>query len=176
MSDAPDPRARRRLRWAVVLLLLGFLGAVVLALVAGRGSGAVVYLFATVDGSTPPPPVVMPTDSPTAQTWRVTGDHLSVDTSDGVLKISGVTITAKSNGLRSWTSIFDLVQHDAGWAAAAVAIALAPFLFLWWRRAATSFGRVAGIACCAAAGVSVCLLVLFRPDGAPPVDAATWWT
>jgi hypothetical protein len=177
MSDGVDPRARRRGRWAIVLLLIGLLAAVVPALVAGSRSRTVVYLFRTGNGSTPPRAIVMTTDSPTPEIYRVTGDDLSVDTNDGVVRIRGsANLALTTTGMPPWTSVVDLVQHDAGWAAAAASIALAPLLFLWWRRAATAFVRVAGIACCAAAGVSVCALVLFRADGAPPVDGDTWWT
>jgi hypothetical protein len=177
MSDAPDPRVRRRIRWAVALLLLGLLGAAIPPLVAGSGSRTVVYLFTTGNRPTAASPVVLTTDLQPSEVLRVTGDDVFVDTKGGVLNVrGGAQFTITTSGVPRWTSVVDLVQHDAGWAAAAVSIALAPFLFLWWRRSATTFVRVAGIACCAAAGLSVCALVLFGPDGAPPADARTWWT
>jgi MFS superfamily sulfate permease-like transporter len=143
MSDAPAPRARRRGRWAVALLLVGFVGAFVPGLVAGER-------FVCSDPK-----------------W----DHFNYfieDMSDATDPLVGGTSHPAFGNLvlvpSPPKSLLDLVQTDPSWAVAAATLLIAALLFLWWRRTSTSFVRVAGIACGMAASAAVCALVLTRPD------------
>jgi hypothetical protein len=61
-------------------------------------------------------------------------------------------------------SLVELVQTDAAWAIAAATLLASPMLFLWWRRSAIGFGRVTGVACCVAAAAAACVLVIHRWD------------
>src|SRR5262245_17053887 len=158
MSDAPNPRTRHRIRWAIALLLLGLLGAVVPALVSGPRflSSAAVYLLD--DGRT----VVIPAltaraaaGRPAPMFFKVTGDRVSANVDGGVLTFTGGSTLTFTSGPSAWTSAADLVTHEPGWTAAAAAIALTPFLFLWWRRSAAGVARATGIACCVAASAAV---------------------
>src|SRR5262245_2447209 len=60
-------------------------------------------------------------------------------------------------------ALAELVQYRGSWAAAAATLLAGPLLFLWWRRSAIGFGRVAGVACCVAASGAVCAVVLTHP-------------
>ena len=173
MSDAPNPRARWRVGLAVALLLVGLLGAVIPALAAGTAFLPDERVY-QVDGSKAIP-MSFAKSAPTPVECRFTGETYSVGPTPGGMTINGrgrVTLSI----IAPWTSADWLVLHDARWTSVAAAFAIAPLLFLWWRRAAWSFGRVAGIACCAAGGVSVCAIVLLGRDEGSRVVGGTWWT
>jgi hypothetical protein len=174
MSDVQDRRTRRRARWAVALLIIGLLGAVVPALAAGSGFLPIEHIY-RVEGSRLIPLSSPGSAGPAPMECRISGDVLATGVNAAGLTVRG-SGEAKIMYIAPWTSAVYLVQHDAGWAAAAAAIALAPLLFLWWRRAAVSFVRVAGLACCVAAGASVCAIVLLGQDEGSHVVGGTWWT
>jgi len=179
MSDDAAPRARRRIRWAVALLLVGLLGAVVPALVAGPrflssasvyplADGRVIVIagFAGRGGPGPWVPIH----------YQVTGDRVSAEVEGGVLTIRArgtITVTSSPS---AWTSAADLVTHEPGWTAAAVAIALTPLLFVWWRRSGAGVPRATGIACCVAASAAVCAFVLTRPANDVVSPGWVWCT
>src|SRR5262245_42345583 len=131
MSDAPDRGPRWRRRLAVALLLLGFLGAVVPALAIGTGFLPDERVY-QVDGSKLIP-MSFAKAGPAPVECRVTGEAHAVASTPAGLTVSGrgqVTLLF----IAPWTSADWLVQHDARWTAVAAAIAIAPLLFLWWRR------------------------------------------
>lgn len=158
---ATSSRARVRARFAVVLLLLGLAVASVPGLAAGDAfrPGTVIYSV-----------------SRGPFTWvaaqRPTQNAFTVD-----VTTPRVEHTFRIYPRSPWrSSLPDLVLHETGWTAAAVALlALAP-LFAWWRRAGLTFGRVAGVASSAAAAASVCLLVLVPRADTFESAGGVWWT
>ena len=153
-------------RVAIAVLLLGFAAAVVPGLAAGDG-----FLRPPGDRLFPwlGPPYSGTTDG---ECFWVLGEGVSED-ADGVPRARIPTFTLYGP---VWPSAAGLVRHNAGWAAAAAAIALTPLLFLWWRRAGTSFGRVSGIACGAAASAAVLGLVLIPGEPELRCVQGVWWT
>jgi hypothetical protein len=77
---------------------------------------------------------------------------------------SALRVYRSLRGARSF-SLPDLVRADASWTVAIATLAVAPALFLWWRRSPARFLRGAGVACCVAASAAVCTLALTRPYG-----------
>jgi hypothetical protein len=153
MSDAPDPRDRRRIRWAVALLLLGFLVAFVPGLAAGDDFVVVTSEWNVIEkGSRHDDHVSAPIVL-----------HFYVRTDGTVLRVPP-------------TSYCDLVGDDLSWATSAATLLVAPLLFLWWRRSALRFGRGAGIACCVVASAAISALVLTRADLEYMSLAWTWGT
>jgi hypothetical protein len=160
MSDAPDPRDRRRICWAVALVLLGFLVAFVPGLLSG-------------DEFVP--------RRPTSTDWYsrpLSNTSFAATPAETSHAGSGV---ARTFVIRSLTIVIDpptslvgLATTDLSWAVAAATLLVAPLLFLWWRRSATGFGRAAGVASCFAAAGAVCALVLTRPDCEVVSPAAIW--
>ena len=147
MSDDAVPRVR----WAVALLLVGLVVAFVPGLAAGDRFVRVrrVTIYATLQG---------PAES---EHWVDEGDALWAWEFD--------------NAWPEGTSACDLVRTDLGWAFVAGALAGAPALFLWWRRASLALARATGIACAIAAAVSATALAtsLLHPWKLPP---GIWWT
>ena len=153
MNDDAVLRARLRARCAVALLLVGLVVAFVPGLAAGD-------LF-------------LPSPFPEFDVIiRSIGTDRSVGTNH--YGFGGVTTARVLVGapVTTWppTSLIGWVRADGSWAASAVSLLVAPLLFLWWRRSAIGFGRVAGIVCCLAASSVVCLMVLTNPvrEIAPP--------
>ena len=73
------------------------------------------------------------------------------------------------------TSAEYLVRVDGGWAAVAISLALAPFLFGWWRLAGAGFLRIAGTGCAVAAGASAFAFVASM-RGVSNLPDGVWWT
>jgi hypothetical protein len=138
MSDALERRWTRRAQWAVALLLLGSAVAFVPGLAAG--DAFMRTQWTTANGSLPPF---------TTAKWTTT---------------TPVTFGGRPFRIRSLSFVIDdsltaLVRNDPSWAASIATLVFAPFLFLWWRRSAIGFGRVAGVAACVAAATAVCGIV-----------------
>jgi len=172
---APTLRARIRTRVAVVLLLLGLAVAVMPGLAAGDAFRPSAWICV---GSwrLPFPPTAAPSSGAAPTKYSIEGEEVTIELIGGATNIrakGSIRIVGTPFGR---SSLIDLVLHEAGWTAAAVALlALAP-LFVWWRRAALTFGRVAGIASSVAAAASVCLLVLVPRANPPEFVGGVWWT
>src|SRR5262245_43085643 len=150
MSDAPEPRGRRRVRWAVALLVLGL----VVALVPGLGSGDhfLPSVFTDVQWDSAVPSVG-------GATFTLAGlNHF------GFRIESSASLAFDTFPADPSTSFAGLVTTDLAWSVAAATLLVAPLLFVWWRRSAAGFVRIAGIAACVAATGAVCALVLTRRD------------
>jgi len=151
MSDAPDPRARRRGRWAVALLLLGLVVALVPGLVAGDE-----FLGAEINGD-----------------WDVSirgvanGTFTFVGPGTNHAGFGGrpthTVLTTDAFRTPLADSLVDSVRTDLSWAGSLASLIVAPLLFLWWRRSAIRFGRIVGAACCVATSTVVCVTLLTHP-------------
>ena len=83
----------------------------------------------------------------------------------------------------SWT-LLELVTSDAGWAALALSLLLAPLWFVAWRRGLSPAGRAIGIVWSASALFAACILVSRRSQevlsamGSSPSTAigGSYWT
>ena len=153
MSDGADVHEQRRFRWAVALLVLGVFAAFVPGLVAGDRFVSLEYDRTAMQET------VLLWD----RVQPAPGSHdvfvpVEVIIPDGVTSLTGIA------------------SRDAAWAIGIVTLLFAPFLFVWWRRSAVGFGRVAGAVCCAAAGCEFSALVLTRLRDDCWSVGGIWWT
>lgn len=155
MSDASDPRARRRLGRAVALLVIGLLVAFVPALVAGDR-----FLLDPYQASIAAWDQAIPSSANATLTYGTVGtSHYGFGGTSSEASVSADTFVVNFGPP---TSLSDLVSSDIAWAIPAATLLLVPGLFLWWRRSAVTFGRIAGAASAIAASSVVCALVLTR--------------
>lgn len=138
-----------RMRWAVALLVLGLVVAIVPSVVSG-----VRFVRAVIVWSIPA----------TSGQWR--GRWRDVCDEHGFHPFGPFP---------EGTSAIDLIRSDTAWAVVAAALALVPLLFGWWRRADVGFARTAGITCAVAASASVVALVASIPDQSH-LPVGVWWT
>jgi len=179
--DTGVARPTRRTLCAHLLLLVGLAVAVAPGLTAGqdfapRSPRRVFSSFASIRVQVAATPVGAGTAKPVVWFHTVRAPDSSAPAAGSVGPAAAQPFSLTYFWQPLSPTAVDLVQSDAGWAAAAVSIALAPFLFLWWRRAGTSFGRIAGIACGAVASAAVCSLVLVPREGTAAVVGGVWWT
>jgi len=156
MSDAPDLRARRRVRWAVALLLTGLAVAFVPALLARDE-------FVTLNY-----PLEPLSSLDHLQPWRT----MVIPPSTRTVLLDGHAFQIRSL-IVDW-SLLDLVLADPAWAISLATLLCAPLVFGWWRHSAASFVRLAGIACSAAPSAAVCALVLSRWPSFGGQENCTW--
>jgi hypothetical protein len=175
------PAGRTRTRAAVALLVVGMLVASVPGLAVGDEflSGGSLGAWVRLDdpGQGPRPAGTATWSIQPAPRWR--GFRVSpAPPEDGSF--------VRFNAVRSafWSvptvppplSMTNLVRHEAGWTAAALALVVTPLLFAWWRRRGASFGRGVGIACSLAGGAAVGALVLEAHARYGDAQGGVWWT
>ena len=171
---AASRRSRIRARLGVVLLLLGLAVAAVPGLAAGNAFLPRLW-FRVGSVTTPLPLVQVKSTGATAAPVLTSSGNVIVSPRLRVVATEAGAIYVITGWPSAPTSLADLVLHEPGWTAAAIALlTMVPF-YAWWRRCGLSFGRIAGVATCIASAAEVCVLVLVpAPD--PPVDWRVWWT
>ena len=171
MSEDADVRAKRLVRWAVAVLLLGLVVALVPGLAAGEGFVRAVDF--RIHLSLPQPGEFVSDGWVEVAGPNEAGGSFSFETTpySSTKPPPNVTLV-QICGTRAST----LVRDELSWTAAAAALAIAPLLFAWWRFGNPSFGRTAGVACAVVASLTVCVLVSRMADTSWTFPAGVWWT